>query len=186
MTELSAHLFPDVYARAGIDLDRLGAVMLDTVPIDVMSFVPESFAEDLYTSPDPAKYWVKADVASKGAHLTLLYGIIEHRGWRTSAREVLSMWRPEPVETSGLTFFPDPSGGPFSAVVLKVEKTSHLLQGRARLELLPHINTFVEYKPHLTLAYVKKGREMAWIDELGNALSGHSFPIAHINYGGQI
>lgn len=185
MTDVNANQFPELYAQMDINVNKLGVVMLDTVPIDVRSFVPESFAEDLHWTSQPERHWIRGDVASKSAHVTLLYGLLQLKGYRDFARKVLEGWKPEPVEIQKLGVFHSPfSDEPYSCIVAHVKPTANLLEGHARLELLPHINTFTVYRPHLTLAYIEAGREKDWLRELGNSLMGLKFPIANLNYGG--
>jgi hypothetical protein len=63
-----------------------------------------------------------------------------------------------------------------------------LAEGNARLRLLPHIDTFPSYRPHVTLAYIKKDKpaRKKWVDALGEQFNGKRLTIdPKINYGGK-
>ena len=52
----------------------------------------------------------------------------------------------------------------FDVVKLGVIKTPKLEEINKRLSELPNSNQFPEYKPHITLAYVKKGSGQKYAD----------------------
>lgn len=182
--DLSANDFPHVYASLGINVNKLGVVMADTEPIDVLELVTKG-EDDLYRSADKEKFWIRGDVASTGAHVTLLYGLLQH-GTKLKAEinEVLRDWSLDTVTIEKLGIFDSPyDDEPYKCIVAHIKVTPELLEGHARLELLPHINTFLKYRPHVTLAYVKEGAEKRWLRELGNGLIGKKLAVTQINLG---
>ena len=95
-------------------------------------------------------------------HLTLLYGI--HK--EVTDEEVQSCFDGMTeddfkVQIDGVSLFENPE---FDVVKLGVVKTDRLQQVNEKLSELPNSNQFPEYKPHITLAYVKKGLGQKYAD----------------------
>lgn len=88
-------------------------------------------------------------------HLTLLYGTHD----TVSGEEILNCFDgftedDFKVQLVGVSIFENPE---FDVVKLGVVLTPKLKEINKRLSQLPNSNQFQEYKPHITLAYVKKG-----------------------------
>lgn len=178
MSQLSSHQFTDMYKELGIDVTELGCVMLDVEPIHVLQMV-ENAEDDLYFTKDPKKFWIKGAVAEKTAHATLMYGLLEHATkMRKYINRVLKDWTLRSVEVESVGKFdsqyPDE---PYYCVVAHLKVTPRLLEGNERLKFLPHINTFAGYKPHITLAYIKKDDKILnkWTTTLGRELKGRRY-----------
>lgn len=126
--------------------------MLDLEPIDF--YVNPEF---LYVSNNKSRFWIKGNVSDK-PHVTLLYGLLQlAEQYKPLAEEVLKDWDLQNVEISNVDYFESPyEDEPYYCMVGKVAQTPKLLEGHQRLSFLPHINTFSEYTPHVTLAYIKK------------------------------
>lgn len=154
MTKLNSHMFEEVYQDLRIDLDNLGCVMLDIEPVKGIE-IKEDW---LYYTQDKKKFWINGFVSNKIAHLTLLYGLLDSGlNWEKHIKSVLADWKIDSVEIESVGFFNSPyKNEPYYCIVGHVKVTDSLMEGHQRLELLPHINTFTGYKPHITLAYVKK------------------------------
>lgn len=151
----SAHRFiPTIYDRLGVDLNKLGCVMLRLQPItEVLDLDPLM----LYTSTNPDLFWVKGAVGAEKAHVTLRYGLLELGGWRQYVPELLADWPvPEAVGVTGLEVFPSAIPGENYACIVARVDVSPLILAHERLGYLPHINTFPGYKAHATLAYVDR------------------------------
>jgi hypothetical protein len=89
------------------------------------------------------------------SHLTLLYGIHD----TVSDEEILNCFKgfkedDFKVQLDGVSIFENPE---FDVVKLGVVLTPRIKEINKRLSELPNSNQFPEYKPHVTLAYVKKG-----------------------------
>lgn len=160
MKNISSHKYKEVYEWLGIDLDSLGCVMLDVEKIPNPD--PKNSDKYLYTSQKKERFWMNGWVASETAHVTLLYGllskayVIEDHVW-----QVLDNWWIDDVEIESVGYFDsnykdDDDDKDYYCIVAHIKPTKALVEGHQRLQFLPHINTFAEYKPHITLAYIKK------------------------------
>jgi hypothetical protein len=189
MSTRSIHEYDDLMDRLGLDVNKLGCVMLPMEPIDLFGDGRADILdiEDLYASNDPAKFWVAGDVSDK-AHITLLYGLITPAYEQTeNVDEVLASWdRPSYLAVDSVTFFPSPfkDEDGYAAIVAKVEDP-HLDEAHARLSYLPHVNTFPSYEPHMTLAYVKLESAQRWCDILNLATLVLEVKQEGLDYGKQ-
>jgi hypothetical protein len=184
VTELNSNQFPEVYASLGIELSKLGVVMLDVDPFKVTEHVLQGEA-DLYSSQDPNKFWIQGAVAEESAHATLLYGLmLPARGYESQINVLLQDWTPPTLEIESVGSFTSPYGDEeYACIVAHLKVTPELMEGHQRLQLLPHIDTFPTYRPHVTLAYVKKEAEKKWIDSL-QANIPKSLTVIGYNLGG--
>lgn len=184
--DLNVNDFPDIYNELGINVNNLGVVMLDTRKFYVVDDYAGRFADDLYFATNKQRFWIKGAVAESSAHITLLYGLLRPGlAYKPYIDQVLNGWEWPELEITGVGIFSSPyDDEPYDCVVAHIKVTDQLLAGRARLELLPHINTFVEYRPHMTLAYVKRGLGQKWVDSLQSKFIGYRIPVRAINYGG--
>lgn len=175
-TTKSIHEFSDLMKELTIDVNQLGAVMLPTEPFDIFGDGRDELldASDLYASNDPAKFWIQGDVSEK-AHITLLYGLLMHpyvEPMKTAVDTVLADWeRPEYLIPERVTIFPsrDKEEPDYAAIVVEIED-EHLMEAHRRLSYLPHVNTFPEYRAHMTLCYVKLDKAQWWMDILNLAV----------------
>lgn len=186
MTDINTNQFPDVYTALGINVNKLGVVMLDVDPFTVTDLVTNGRNDDLYFAQNQERFWIQGAVAESQAHVTLLYGLLE-KGliWKPLIDIVLADWTPPVLEIERVGAFESPfSDEPYSCIIAHIKVTPDLLEGHARLSLLPHINTYSTYRPHLTLAYVKVEEKEKWLKELGDSLNGKRLSVNKINYGG--
>ncbi|WP_081637179.1 phage portal protein family protein [Gordonia terrae] len=181
LASISSRDFPDLYDGTGVNPDDLGCIMLDVEPMDVLKHLPEDSHADLVDASSRHDHAMGA-VAEKEAHVTLLYGLLENGNvWKDKVDAVLSDWKLDKVKIAEVGFFETPDS---YAVIAHVELTDDLVDGHERLTLLPHIQTFSEYKPHITLAYVDKDADVApWVEALGSAYNGTTVKALGINYG---
>jgi 2'-5' RNA ligase len=94
---------------------------------------------------------------------------------------MLSDWEPEPITIDHIEVFPYEG---YACVVAAVAVTDNLLEARSRLSLLPHIDLFPEYKPHITIAYVEGSDEQ--IKKFAanfDYLVGTTLKPKHVDYG---
>jgi hypothetical protein len=89
-------------------------------------------------------------------HLTLLYGL--HK--EVSDEDILNCFKGFKIDDfkikiKGVSIFENKE---FDVVKLGVENSETLTEINRRLSELPNSNEYPDYKPHLTLAYLKKGR----------------------------
>lgn len=177
--QISSRDYPDLYSDMDIDVDDLGCIMLDLEPMEVLSHMPQSSENDLFENPK----WDQGSVPAETVpHVTLLYGLLENGNkWKNKVDQLLDGWNLDSVKIDHVDFFDTPDS---YAVIAHLEKTPELVDGHERLTLLPHINTFSEYLPHMTLAYVKKEADVnVWVDTLNKVYAGKTVDAAGINYG---
>lgn len=166
---LSAHKFQDVYTQFGIDLNSLGCVMLDVVPLDTMYTIEADGAGvALYYAKNKARFWINGWVVGDKAHVTLLYGLLAPaKNYGRHIEAVLEGWKLESVEIEDVGYFDSPyPDEPYWCIVAHLRVTEELLEGHNRLEFLPHINTFTGYKPHITVCYLDKRQGPDYRDRL--------------------
>ena len=176
--QISARDYPDLYDDMEIDPDNLGCIMLDLEPMKVMEYV-EAHEDDLFENPK----WDQGPVPAETVpHVTLLYGLLENGNkWKKKVDMVLKDWSVKSVTVEEVGYFDTPDS---YAIVAHLEKTPELVDGHERLTLLPHISTFSEYKPHMTLAYVKKEADpKIWVKALNKVYKGKKIKASAINYG---
>lgn len=177
--QISARDYQEIYKDLDIDTDDLGCIMLDLEPMKVLEHLPEGYEEGLFENPK----WEQGSIPAETVpHVTLLYGLLENGNkWKNKVDTLLKDWKIDSVKIEEVGYFETPDS---FAVVAHLEKTPELIDGHERLTLLPHVNTFSEYKPHMTLAYVKKDADVdKWVEALGKVYNGKTVKSAGINYG---
>ncbi len=149
--KMSAHDYPQVYSSLGIDLTTLGVLMLDTAS-PLREDLP---SEAEYISPDPAKFWVHG--ALDNWHVTALYGFLPDVRQEHVKAILADVKMPTMLNIDEIEVFDSPyEGEPYDCVVATVE-SKKLRELNAALTMLPHVNTFVPYKPHITPGYFARG-----------------------------
>lgn len=178
----SAHMFPQVYIDLGIDVGDLGCVMLDLEPLEVSDVIAE---EDLYYSEDME--FAQGIVSQEKCHCTLLYGLMSSGpAMKKHIDAVLDGWSLDQVEIAGVGYFESTSEeNPYYCLIAELVVTSKLMEGNGRLQFLPSINTFIGYKPHITLAYIVKDEQKRddYVKELNAKFVGATVPVVGLNYG---
>lgn len=184
--QLNARMYPKVYKDLGIDLSKLGCVMLD-VNGEGIPKLPAKYEDDLYFSMNPDLFWIAGLVADKTPHVTLLYGLMQEAGEiKDKIFEVLDDWELRSVRVKGIAFFDsNMADEEYYCIIAEIDITPDLMEGHQRLQLLPHIDTFPEYKAHITLCYVKKDEEVKnRIIAFYRSLIGKRLPVEGLNFGG--
>lgn len=187
---VSAYDYPAIYQRIGITgPGKLGCIMLDLEPFPVLELIPGD-VEFFWPEDDPEGRlsYAKGPVGAHGAHATLLYGLTpdENAGvrQRESVDELLEGLDLSSVKVASVGFFPGQFGLPYACLIAHVTSPD-LIEANRRLRFLPHVDTFPDYRPHATLAYVKvhdrdrARQELRW-------LIGSTRKATGINYGGPI
>lgn len=139
----------------GISIRALGCVMLDVEPIDIKGAIPDEWAYHSAAENLPHVSGIQSE-----AHITLMFGLLQNANTiREAVDEVLDGWEPGPIYTTTIEAFQSPiPSEPYSCIVAMLEVTRQLSDAHARLSMLPHIDTHPEYRPHVTIAYVRKDR----------------------------
>lgn len=175
LSDISARDFPGLHEELGVDTDKLGCIMLDLQTFDVLKHV-ENGASDLAGD---------GTVAETEAHVTLLYGLLQNGNTvKEQVDKVLDGWSLDSVVLDEITSFPVPADAEAVPIVAKLWD-ARLTEAHDRLSLLPHVNTFTEYNPHVTLAYVKNDPDVVqkWVKALRTELGGMRLNATGINYG---
>lgn len=149
--------------RFGIDPSDVGTVMLDVEDDGAAAVLDE---EMFYTSDNPKLWWVKGRELIP--HVTLMHGLLPMVD-QEAVDEVLADWEMPTVVANDLTVFPGPADEPYDCIVSTRQQGAYqrgLLDAHARLSMLPHMNFYPEYTPHVTVAYVKKESTAEALDRL--------------------
>jgi len=155
----SEELVP-IYKKLGIDIKKLFCVMANVEWTEEQNkmfadLLENSWAQP-YTSSD--KSWIKWYVYGNHPHVTVLYGLLDKVD-DTMVKTVLSDWTPDPLTIKEISYFDSPDQEEYYCIIAKVDVTQNLLDARSKLELLPHINTFPDYKAHITIGYIQKDKD---------------------------
>lgn len=162
-----------VYEDLKVDFDNLNCVMLETQRF-YFDWIEES---DLHYS-ETDKY-AQGQVIKDSSHCTGLYGLLpEVKRWHVD--RVLEGWKPGDVKITGVEVF-NPPAKDYAVVVFRVEGAG-LLELHQRLSLLNHINTYPEYKAHVTICYCKPEAANKIKSKL-EGMAGSTIETYGINYG---
>jgi len=171
----------------GVEYTDLKAIMLDTEPLSVMNLLPDSYQDDLFYGDTPRLRYAQGAVAENKAHVTLQFGIHPMGGgYHRYVDAALGNWTPADIQIDHVGFFPASAEGyDYSVIVAHIVPSDSLLEARRRLSVLPFTDQFAdEYKPHLTLCYIKGNADRdAWIGTLDQKFRGKSLEPLDLNYG---
>lgn len=175
--------FPQMYEDLGIDTDELGCVMLDTAKVVVSDVIPE---DSLWFKEDDPESHTQGNVSESEPHVTILYGLMSSGpALKKHVDTVLAGWDPGNLIIDKVDFFYGKyEEQSYITIIALIKVTPELEEGNARLRLLPHIDTFPDYHPHITLAYVKDSSDWQnYIKILNEKYAGTSVKTVGINYG---
>ncbi len=186
--QLSAYQFKSVYEDLGYDVGKLGCIMLDIDPEDLESRVNDLLKpEEVYISPDATDH--TNGIVAGNPHVTLLYGLL--RSGPEMKKHVLQVLDdgnacPATVRIDGVGYFDSHDvAKPYYSIVAHLVITPELLECNNRLKFLPHINTFTDYKAHMTLVYIKDDEAVRdqVLKSLSMILDGRVLPTKELNFG---
>ena len=148
----NAHEFPGLYDDL-FAFANAGYVMVDT-GMPWVQF-PVALTKYEYVSPDPSYYWMKG--VSKSWHVTGR-GPLDPKVRQVHAKQVLESFElPTKLHLGDIEVFPSPyPEEPYDCVVVLVDDEK-LFDLNQQLAVLPGVQTYIPYKPHLTLGYFKDG-----------------------------
>ena len=169
----------NLYASLGIDFNRLGCVMLDVdpqVPALLRNVVPDAI---WYRDPERGIPGPETE-----PHITLLFGLLEPaHAWREHVDALLADWAPPTsVGIHDFAVFGGP-GSPYDCVVATLGSQPELRAANGLLRRLPHVDTFPDYKPHVTVGYVLPGTGKWVAQDLGDKFVGARIATRDLNYG---
>lgn len=173
----------DIYLELGIDVHSLGCVMLEVDTLKVSDIVPE---EELYFSE--SMQYAQGIISEWGLpHVTLIFGLMQSaQDLKVYVDSLL-----EGIDLSSVTIdhvetFDSTDGDiDYSVYVGIVDLSPELLEANANLRKLPHIDSFADYKAHITLFYAKRNDDLKdqLIGELNSRFAGKKVTTKGINYG---
>lgn len=181
---VTARDFPEVYEDLGIDTGLLGCVMIDTEPIKVSDIISR---DDLYFADPELHSYTQGVVSETVPHTTILYGLMRTGlELKKHVDRLLEGWEPGEIIIDKIDFFyGKDEQNSYITIIALLKITDELKDGNGRLRLLPHIDTFQEYNPHITLAYVKDSSGwQEYINLLNEKYGGKTIQAKNINYGG--
>ena len=176
---IKAFDYPEMYEALGIDTSDMGCVMFNTEPIVISNVIDE---RDYFYSEE--QEYVKGNVSESVPHVTLLYGLLNNpKVIEKHVNTVLGEWDIESLTIDEVSFFYG-KDTEYITIIALVDVTDKLLEGHQRLSLLPHINTFGEYNPHITLAYVKLSAPWSeYVTKLNSLYKGTVIKTTDLNLG---
>lgn len=111
--------------------------------------------KDIYTEEGDNTYGIETD-----PHVTLLYGL--HDGVQLDdVKKIFSDIKKIDIEIEGIDIF---KSNNYDVVKFNIKPTDILIDINKRLKKYPHTNDYPNYKPHVTIAYVKKGMGKKYIN----------------------
>lgn len=180
---------PNLPLPEGVETKDLHCVMLDVPTFDIREAVGELWDDlDLYYGePDGPLKYAQGAVGEDSAHVTVLFGIhpSDTFEYEVNVWEKLEHWDPPQILIRDIGLFPSRvEGEDYVVLYAEVVPSAELLIARKRLEELPYTDTFPEYKPHITLAYVRTdtGAEIdQWVEKLREAFAHTIIPASEVS-----
>lgn len=184
VNQIAARDYPGLYDDLVIDQRAIssdeyrGCIMLNTEKIPVAQYVKDS-PNDLHIEEGGHTTGLVGEIEP---HVSLLFGLLNNGNtWKDKVDTVLRGWKCNTVTIKEVSFF---DLGDSYAIIGLVEKTDELIDGHERLTLLPHVSTFSDYTPHITLAYINHDVDPEkWVKPLGKKYNGQKVATRGINYG---
>jgi hypothetical protein len=149
----NAHEFDGLYDDL-FDFTKAGYVMID-VENPLGNNLADKYKDWQYVSPNPDLYWMNG-LMSKW-HVTAR-GPLDPRVRQKHCKQVLeAVELPDAFITGDIEIFPSPyPETPYDCAVLLIEDDS-LFEINQQLAVLPGVQTYIPYKPHLTIGYFEAG-----------------------------
>lgn len=146
-------------------MNKLGCIMLDLIPFSPSEVVHAMsvLSEDLYTQKEPSRFWINGLTMARNPHMTLIFGLMKSgEEYKEQIAKLFKDWYlpDQAVQVESIGHFPSPfEDEPYYCIVAHIKVTDAILEAHQRLQMLPHIDTYSEFKPHVTLAYIRKDDE---------------------------
>lgn len=115
----------------------------------------------------------------KEPHVTLLYGLHSKEINRNDIFEGIKKIGLEHLRIKGFNIF---EGENFDVLYFEVEVSEKLLKAHDFLKTFPHTNKFKDYKPHMTIAYLKPGLGRDYMKMLENDEINKQIEISRFVY----
>lgn len=177
---------PNLPMPEGVTMPDLECVMLDTPLLDVRNAYGEDLNEDDFFYGDvPELKYAQGPVAETEAHVTLLFGIHPSDTYVEDVYTVLEGWDLPDILFNEVEVFPSTvEGQDYKCLVMKVVSSAQLVLGNKKLRELPYTNRFEEYRPHVTLAYLKGSADIEeWKTRMNSAFAFKWYEALGLNLG---
>jgi hypothetical protein len=135
--------------------------------------IPDS---ELYTDPEDPSYGRETQ-----PHVTVKYGL--HTTDANEVRSILASEGPIKAKLGEITIFPGGKDTPYDVVKADVDSPDLHRLNKLIADNTKVTDTFPEYKPHVTLAYVKKGEGQKYVGR--KDLAGTTVDINSIAFSGK-
>jgi 2'-5' RNA ligase len=129
-------------------------------------------SDDLYLDPDDDSFGFEKD-----PHVTALFGL--HQDIEDEeVEEILSNFKKPKIKIKDVSLF-EPSDYDVLKFGVESEEMNKL---NKQLKKLPHTNSFPDYNPHCTIAYIKKGLGKKYVDKIKGLLDELEFEPKKLVY----
>lgn len=176
----------------GVNIKTLGFVGLTLDQLHVrenlamQSWGVRVIENDYVYAPDgDYRSWVNGPVAETKAHVTAKYGLLTPaHAMKETIDELIGWPFRMHIEVEDIDVFPSPYPDlSYGCLVARVGG-EQLREMNAALSVLPHVDSFADYKPHVTLAYLRPDvAKYAGIREARAWLIGKQLEVRGIDYG---
>lgn len=170
----SARTYSHMYGSLGIDIDNLGCLMLD---VQNNPYLKQSLSENVVVDGGETRgcMWFGS------GHITLLYGFMHPaKEYSKAIDTLLNGIKFKDMKIKSVELFETTVQNSY-CLVATIKQNDVLDEAHSRLSFLPHLNTFAEYRPHITLAYVNTHNIN--MVHLNNMLAGSDVVPIGLNYG---
>jgi len=100
-------------------------------------------------------------------HISILYGYHDEVKADDFKEIIDKIDKPIEVELTGISLFENPE---FDVVKIDVTPNEELIKLRKEIEKFPNTLTYKEFHPHMTIAYVKKGKGKKYVHDFKNPI----------------
>ena len=123
--------------------------------IDAIKDIQDNIDKDKLYDGEDEPGWVEHGL-QKLFHITILFGVNDNV--KDEVKKVFDKYKPVHIETTGIKYF---SSDPNYDVVIVRCKSEELTKIHNELkDTLENQETYPNYKPHITIAYLKKGEKL--------------------------
>jgi len=128
--------------------------------------------DDIYTEDNDTSYGLEDE-----PHCTLLYGLHDDVS-DDEIRSIISQFKYGTCVVKNPSLFEQDDYD-----VLKFDVSGeNIHETNKRLTDLPHTNSYPDYHPHMTIAYIKSGKGQDYVDMINDSVSEFELLPIHVRY----